>query len=296
MQIFEFTTAIIAAAVTLYAFSIIRQVTATGSDSIWGFKLLACKAIIAVSLAGLASYLYAISSNSNFKHVLSASIVLTVSILAFTVTLLLKRNASLLRSLKENLLVQSHAVKADAEAVDETTGSPETDIPAVLGLLSKHELNHKLDEEMVRAIRQRVPLYFAILSIDNDEMPDNALAVAGHVITNNIRAKIDTGFISTDREFAIILPFTVKKHAVNIVKRVLTGLNAWDIDASIGLVSCNDVGASNAVEVIKVAELATSEAKAEGGNRIRLLRRNSDRKTEYVQPRSGKSRHLKLLK
>jgi GGDEF domain-containing protein len=272
--------------------------------------------------------MYAINSNSNFKHILSNSILLTESILALAVTLLLKRNASLLKNLKENLLIQAHACKTGSKGRGETIAArnidhgdknnecviagdnnnvddnesapiiskPETGISTVPGLLGKHELNHKLDEEMVRAIRQRVPLYFAILSIDNDEMPDNGLAVVGHTITNNIRAKIDTGFISTDREFAIILPFTVKKHAVNIVKRILVSLNTWDIDASIGLVSCNDIGPNSAAEVIKVAELAASEARAEGGNRIRLLRKSSDRKTEYVPPRPSKSRHLKLLK
>jgi GGDEF domain-containing protein len=306
----------------------------SGADSIHGFKLSASKAVIMLSLVELASYLYAINTNYSFKPILSALIIVTDSVLMLTITSLLRLNTLLMRSLKENPLMHTrndikssqdcneavaactagHVNSANtaayagnhAEENSETVyyeghadvgkSNPAANSPNVPGLHSKHELNLKLDEEMVRANRQRVPLFFAIISIDNDEMPDNTFAIVGHDITNNIRAKIDTGFICTDREFAIILPFTVKKHAVNIVKRILISLNTWDIDASIGLVSCNGIGTNDATEVIKVAELAAGEARAEGGNRIRLLRKNSDRQTEYIPPRARRSKHLKLLK
>jgi GGDEF domain-containing protein len=335
---FEYVAIIITAVVTVYSLFIIRQIAASGIDLLHGLKLLAYKVIIALSLVELASYIYVISENSSFKPTLSASIVITESVLVLTTALLLRQNVLLMQSLKETLLMytrknitglQDHdaaiavcsANHADSNSegitacgADHAEGSDEAitafsnnhacdnksdqliSNPATPGLHGKHELNLKLDEEMVRANRQRVPLFFAILSIDNDEMPDNVFAIVDHVITNNIRAKIDTGFICSDREFAIILPFTVKKHAVNIVKRILISLNTWDIDASIGLVSCSDIGTNDATEVIKIAELAASEARAEGGNRIRLLRKNSDRQTEYIPARTRRSNHLKLLK
>ncbi|MBI4734265.1 MAG: GGDEF domain-containing protein [Rubrobacteridae bacterium] len=163
------------------------------------------------------------------------------------------------------------------------------------GLHNQDYLRQKLDEEITRALRQKTPLYLMMFEIDNEKPPKNILSIVGNVISNNIRDKIDTGAHNNSNKFSVVLPYTTREQAIAITKRILVRLNSWDIYTSIGLVSCNDIGATNALELTKIAEMAISEAKSEGGNRIRLLEKNASDKTEFIAPKHKKALHLKLI-
>jgi diguanylate cyclase (GGDEF)-like protein len=168
-------------------------------------------------------------------------------------------------------------------------------LASLSGLNNQDYFKQKLDEEITRALRQKNPLYLAMFEIDNKRPQKNTVAVVGNIISKNIRDKIDTGAHNNGNQFSVILPYTTRDQAVTIAKRILVRLNSWDLTASMGLVSCNDIGATSAKELTKIAKMAIGEARSEGGNRIRLLEKTTNDKTEFVVPKHTNVRHLKLI-
>jgi diguanylate cyclase (GGDEF)-like protein len=255
-----------------------------------------CVLIVFLLLSDIAyGYILIADPGKSIERIISAVAFFTGSIIVLFGTLLIYTVLKEMQRLKEEARIYQKYVeeeldKCEAGTVDMTNaGSP-------TGLYDKQYLHHKLDEEITRALRQQVPLYLIVFNIDNDELPENIIQIIGNVITSNIRYKIDTGFYCDGKEFAITLPYTIREQAITIAKRILLELNSWNVNASMGLVSCNDIGASTSTELIKIAAIAVGEANAEGGNRIRLLEKNVSDRTEYVPPKRNKRKHLKLIK
>jgi diguanylate cyclase (GGDEF)-like protein len=253
--------------------------------------------LIAFLLLSNIAYGYTLIADpgKSIERMISAVVFFTGSIIVLFGTLLIYTVLKEVKQLKEEACIYQKYVeeeldKYEAGSVNMTNaGSP-------TGLYDKQYLYYKLDEEITRALRQQVPLYLIVFNIDNDELPENIMQIIGNVITSNIRYRIDTGFYCDGKEFAVTLPYTMKEQAITIAKRILLGLNSWNVNASMGLVSCNDIGASTSTELIKIAAIAVGEAKAEGGNRIRLLEKNASDRTEYIPPKRNKRKHLKLIK
>jgi diguanylate cyclase (GGDEF)-like protein len=248
------------------------------------------------------AYVLRVSSGISAERTVSSTILLAGSTLILMAVILIYSISVEKQRLKEMMDVYQKQIEETIEDhnshEDRHEASPlnPENTESLTGLHNKQYLQDKLGEEITRAKRQRIPLYLAMFDIDNDKLPKNVLNIVGNVIANNIRDKIDTGFHYEGKKFAIVLPFTIKDHAVTIAKRVLLGLNSWEITASMGLISCSEIGINDANELIKIAELAISEAKAEGGNRIRLLEKSSSDRTDFAVPVRNKIKHLKLLK
>lgn len=248
------------------------------------------------------AYVLRVSSGISTERTVSSTILLAGSTLILMAVILIYSISVEKQRLKEMMDVYKKQIEETIEDQnsheDRHEASPlnPENTESLTGLHNKQYLQDKLGEEITRAKRQQIPLYLAMFVIDNEKLPKNVLDIVGSVITNNIRDKIDTGFHYGGKEFAIVLPFTTKDHAVMIAKRVLLSLNSWEITASMGLISCSEIGINDANELIKIAELAISEAKAEGGNRIRLLEKSSSDRTDFAVPVRNKIKHLKLLK
>jgi GGDEF domain-containing protein len=202
------------------------------------------------------------------------------------------------------LSMQNSSLAKESEWLEEEVGILEwqnsslndsENLASLSGLHNQDYFKQKLDEEITRALRQKNSLYLAMFEIDNERPQKNAVAIVGNIISDNIRDKIDTGVHNSGNRFSLILPYTTRDQAVSITKRILIRLNSWDLTASMGLVSCSDIGTINSIELTEIAEMAIGEAKGEGGNRIRLLEKNSSNKTEFVVPKHKNVRHLKLI-
>lgn len=149
------------------------------------------------------------------------------------------------------------------------------------GLYNQRHFFPKLDEEIARAIRQKTSLYLMLFDVDgfkkhNDEhghlAGDKVLQNTGDIIRRSIRDKVDSAFRYGGDEFIIVLPNATKQQALAVAKRIMSGLAEQQIFLSVGIVPHTDYYVLDSKGLLKVADQAMYEAKAEGGNRIRFLR------------------------
>jgi len=148
------------------------------------------------------------------------------------------------------------------------------------GLYNRRHFIKKLEEETIRARRQKVTLSLMMFDLDNFKKyndtrghieGDKVLETVGKIVVQCIRQKVDSGYRYGGDEFAVILIGVKANRASEIAER-LRGLveNAklGDITVSIGLAEYNlDIDIEH---FVKLADDAMYMAKSQGGNRMHI--------------------------
>jgi len=148
------------------------------------------------------------------------------------------------------------------------------------GLYNHRYFYKKLEEETIRAKRQKVPLSLMMFDLDNFKKyndtrghieGDKVLEEVGKIVVQCIRQKVDSGYRYGGDEFAVILIGVKAERASEIAER-LRGLveNAklGGITVSIGLAEYDsDVDIE---DFVKSADDAMYMAKTQGGNRMQV--------------------------
>ena len=148
------------------------------------------------------------------------------------------------------------------------------------GLYNYRHFYRKLEEETVRARRQKVPLSLMMFDLDNFKKyndthghieGDKVLERIGKIVGQCIRQKVDSGYRYGGDEFAVILIGVKADRASEIAER-LRGLveraKLGGITVSIGLVEYN---CDHDIEqFVKLADDALYLAKSHGGNQMHI--------------------------
>jgi diguanylate cyclase (GGDEF)-like protein len=148
------------------------------------------------------------------------------------------------------------------------------------GLYNYRYFYKKLEEETIRAKRQKIPLSLMMFDLDNFKNyndtrghieGDRVLEKIGKIVVQCIRQKVDSGYRYGGDEFAVILIGVKTDRASEIAER-LRGLveNAklGDITVSIGVTEYEaDIDIES---FVKSADDAMYMAKSQGGNRMHI--------------------------
>jgi diguanylate cyclase (GGDEF)-like protein len=155
---------------------------------------------------------------------------------------------------------------------------------ALTTLYNRRHFDTKINEEILRAVRQEYGVFLALIDIDcfkgyNDtyghQAGDNLLTTLGHILRNNARRGVDWAFRFGGDEFAIIITQTTKDQAIKITERILTTYmeyNFGDTSLSCGVGEFRRDQARSWQEdinqFIKQVDQALYKAKNTGRNRI----------------------------
>ncbi|TAN83555.1 MAG: sensor domain-containing diguanylate cyclase [Gallionella sp.] len=198
------------------------------------------------------------------EHALEALRCLSRQVMA---QLELRKLLNTLGSCQEEL-VRLNAVSASQNAIDELTQ-----------LYNRHAFQETLIAEWERTFRYSTPLSLLMIGIDhfgpfNDEFGrpagDRALRRIAQILSGTARL-CDMVARCGDEEFAIILPATDSKGALQIAERIRAMIEAenWPhrgLTASIGV--ANYTNQVDADALFKLAEQALRQAKDQGRNRV----------------------------
>jgi two-component system cell cycle response regulator len=148
------------------------------------------------------------------------------------------------------------------------------------GLYNYRYFYKKLEEETVRAKRQKIPLSLMMFDLDNFKRyndtrghieGDKVLEEIGKIVVQCIRQKVDSGYRYGGDEFAVILIGVKGNRAVEIaerMRRLVEGAPLGDITVSIGLAEYDyDIDIE---DFVKAADDALYVAKGQGGNRTHI--------------------------
>ncbi|MBI4734351.1 MAG: hypothetical protein HY779_06055 [Rubrobacteridae bacterium] len=295
-------------AALIYSFLQFRSYTKTTPSSYENNSITPAIVMI-ITLLSYTGLIYALLGSLNIATVRIMFVLtlfltsLCVLVLAYHARNELKKTAIHHRAEIEQIEFQEQGDCIESEAPRQTEVFKEVSTPnSVTELFDTQHLYRKLGEEIIRAKRQRIPLYLMMFDITHAKPNCELSRTVGTVIRDSIRNKIDSGFECENKRYAVVLPHTAKEPAIAIAKRILSGLNNHGISVGAGLVSCNEIGGNDAFELIRIAGIAVGEAKSEGSNRIRLLEKNRFKLTDdsylkhKVKPKHKKIRHLRRLK
>jgi diguanylate cyclase (GGDEF)-like protein len=150
------------------------------------------------------------------------------------------------------------------------------------GFFNHRYLHERLSEEIVRAVRNRLPLSVVMLDLDDFKLVNDTF---GHVYGDRVLAHVADCVRSTLRasdvaaryggdEFALILPETGREEAARVVERIQEALRAspfaadgrrpFPVGASIGIAT-HPFGGRSATDLIATADHGLYEAKGAGG-------------------------------
>jgi two-component system cell cycle response regulator len=148
------------------------------------------------------------------------------------------------------------------------------------GLYNYRYFYKKLEEETVRAKRQKIPLSLMMFDLDNFKRyndtrghieGDKVLEEIGKIVVQCIRQKVDSGYRYGGDEFAVILIGVKGNRAVEIaerMRRLVEGAQLGDITVSIGLAEYDyDIDIE---DFVKAADDALYVAKGQGGNQTHI--------------------------
>jgi diguanylate cyclase (GGDEF)-like protein len=148
------------------------------------------------------------------------------------------------------------------------------------GLYNHRYFYKKLEEETVRAKRQKIPLSLMMFDLDNFKRyndtrghieGDKVLEEIGKIVVQCIRQKVDSGYRYGGDEFAVILIGVKGDRAVEIaerMRRLVENAQLGDITVSIGLAEYDYD--SDIEDFVKSADDALYVAKGQGGNRTHI--------------------------
>ncbi len=148
------------------------------------------------------------------------------------------------------------------------------------GLYNYRYFYKKLEEETVRAKRQKIPLSLMMFDLDNFKKyndtrghieGDKVLERIGKIVVQCIRQKVDSGYRYGGDEFAVILIGVTVDRAAEIAERIrvlVENAQLGDITVSIGLTEYDsDIDME---DFVKSADDAMYTAKSQGGNRMHI--------------------------
>lgn len=155
---------------------------------------------------------------------------------------------------------------------------------ALTGLYNRRYFDMKLNEEVHRGLRQDYPVFLMFLDVDkfkyyNDtfghQAGDKVLQALSHILSQCTRENVDWTFRIGGDEFAIIIPYTVQKHTLQVAERILQFYKEYDFtktSLSIGLAKFNRhdqlTWADDINDLVSRADKALYKAKEEGGNKV----------------------------
>ena len=150
-------------------------------------------------------------------------------------------------------------------------------------LYNRRFFDHKLKEEVVRARRQKYPLYLLLLDIDkfkevNDQEGhqegDKVLVSLADTLKHSTRDHVDMLFRFGGDEFAVIIPYASEDQAVAIAERIRGNFSKnvpLAVTLSMGLAKL-DQAQEDPVRALKKlfseADKALYSAKKAGGNKL----------------------------
>lgn len=149
------------------------------------------------------------------------------------------------------------------------------------GLYNHRHFYKKLEAEMVRAQRQKIPLSLLMFDLDNFKKyndthghieGDRVLEKVGKIVSQCIRQKVDSGYRYGGDEFAVILIGVKTDRASEIAERLrslVENAKLGDITISIGLVEYNSE--RDIEQFVKSADEVMYVAKGQGGNQVSVL-------------------------
>ncbi len=150
-------------------------------------------------------------------------------------------------------------------------------------LYNRRYFDHKIKEEIIRASRQKYPLYLLMIDIDkfktiNDEKGhpegDRVLNLLGQTLKSSTRKHVDMLFRFGGDEFAVLIPHANQEQAVAIAERIRNNFKKQEVGGvtiSLGLAKLepdiNNIDGS-IKKLIKEADEALYCAKKAGGNQL----------------------------
>jgi two-component system, cell cycle response regulator len=153
-------------------------------------------------------------------------------------------------------------------------------------LYNRRYFEQRLREEIIRAHRQKYPLFLLLIDIDHFKMfndtnghqgGDHLLKELAKAINHSIRNEVDTGFRYGGDEFGVIAPQVNRRQASMIAHRIIKQYKMLEekrlTSLSIGiaqLTESNQLEPEKAEDLIKHADVALFRSKRLGGGRIEL--------------------------
>jgi len=155
------------------------------------------------------------------------------------------------------------------------------------GAMNKAHFIEKAKDELKKALRNKTPLSFIFMDIDHfKKINDYVGHLAGDAVITNFAGRIKKAIRNIDLlgrfggdEFMLMLPHKGKKDAEIVAGRLINNTrkkpvvfekNKINIAASMGIVSLNTDKKIEIGELIKLADEALYQAKANGGDRYVL--------------------------
>ncbi len=150
-------------------------------------------------------------------------------------------------------------------------------------LYNRRFFDHKLKEEVVRARRQKYPLYLLLLDIDkfkevNDQEGhqegDKVLVSLADTLKHSTRDHVDMLFRFGGDEFAVIIPYAEEDQAVAIAERIRSNFSKnvpLAVTLSMGLAKLDQAQEDPEKAIKKLfseADKALYSAKKAGGNKL----------------------------
>jgi len=154
-------------------------------------------------------------------------------------------------------------------------------------LYNRRYFDHKLKEEVIRAKRQKYPLYLLLLDIDkfkevNDRQGhqegDRVLLTLAETLKNSTRDHVDMLFRFGGDEFAVIIPYAKEEQAVAIAERIRNNFlknekNGVTISMGLAKLDANLEDTEKALKkLFSEADEALYSAKKAGGNQLVVKR------------------------
>ena len=150
------------------------------------------------------------------------------------------------------------------------------------GALNKGYFLRKATEELEKALRNRVPLTFILIDIDNlKEINDTLGHLAGDKVIREFAGRLKrltrrvdiVGRFGGD-EFMVMLSHKTKRQATIVAERLKRSMkrpivfekNKINATFSMGIVEIKDVEKIEVTDLLKLADEALYEAKSKGGN------------------------------
>ncbi len=154
-------------------------------------------------------------------------------------------------------------------------------------LYNRRFFDHKLKEEVVRARRQKYPLYLLLLDIDkfkevNDQEGhqegDKVLVSLADTLKHSTRDHVDMLFRFGGDEFAVIIPYAEEDQAVAIAERIRSNFSKnvpLAVTLSMGLAKLDQTQEETEKAIKKLfseADKALYSAKKAGGDKLVVSR------------------------
>ncbi len=157
---------------------------------------------------------------------------------------------------------------------------------ALTGIYNWRHFRDRLEYEVARNKRQNHPLSLIFFDVDNLKLYNDKFGHSGgneilkaiaRIITWSIRKDVDSAYRFGGDEFAIILPETNSKQAIEVANRIIKKLlesNLCDITLSFGIAELEPN--IDADTLLKRADGAMYKSKQDPNNKIHLCKPNNE--------------------